>query len=469
MKRFLLSLALLLLIFTAKLSAQTVSLGNSVWWDFNDNGKKDFGEPMAQGYTVRLYQDNDEDAIADVGFTTLSAVTDVNGKYLFSNLAPGKYFVRLTAGASHYKTTVYGGDPDNDIAGDNNGYSQNLATFHIYTQTITLAPGTEPDGSGATNTNTNNTVDMGIWKANGLGDFVWLDNNANGVQESGEPGLANVQVKLRDASGTLLETTTTDANGYYFFHDPSGLYSTNNYQVEFVTPNGYIPTTANTLSDDNLDSDPVNGFITGITVVNGTWDHSFDAGFRPAVVMPVTLLNFNALLNNNKISLNWSTANEINIDRFLVEKSTDGINYTSIAIVLANAGLGNTSNYSYWDNSTMQPALIYYRLRMVDADGKFKLSDVRVIRTGKQVDNNISITTYPNPVINTLRVTIPASWQNKKVSYELFNTAGNSIKKIQATQSSQTENISVSNLSAGVYFIKVMCNGQTATQKLIKN
>ena len=51
----------------------------------------------------------------------------------------------------------------------------------------------------------------------GLGDFVWWDQNHDGLQTAGEPGFAGVTVHLYDSSGALVGTTTTDANGYYRF------------------------------------------------------------------------------------------------------------------------------------------------------------------------------------------------------------------------------------------------------------
>ena len=80
----------------------------------------------------------------------------------------------------------------------------------------------------------------------------------------------------------------------------------------------------------------------------------------------------------------------------------------------------------------------------------------------------IILTTYPNPVVNELKVTIPANWQNKKVVYELFNGNGQTAKKIETASSSQTETLNVSNLNNGLYFVKVTCEGQVATQKIVK-
>ena len=73
-----------------------------------------------------------------------------------------------------------------------------------------------------------------------IGDFVWNDLNANGVQNSGEPGLANVTVQLKNSAGTVIQTTTTDASGFYqFTFLPAG-----SYTVVVTAPSGFVATTS---------------------------------------------------------------------------------------------------------------------------------------------------------------------------------------------------------------------------------
>ncbi|MFN8410830.1 MAG: SdrD B-like domain-containing protein [Anaerolineales bacterium] len=82
-----------------------------------------------------------------------------------------------------------------------------------------------------------------------LGNQVWLDTNNNGRQESFEPGVGGVCVNLYDASGALVQSTTTDSNGYYGFN-----VSTGKYTVEFVLPN-WLQFTSPNIGDENADSD----------------------------------------------------------------------------------------------------------------------------------------------------------------------------------------------------------------------
>ena len=113
-----------------------------------------------------------------------------------------------------------------------------------------------------------------------IGDYVWEDTNGNGIQDSGEPGVSGVTVKLFTCEDdTLVKTTTTDAEGQYLFEVPAG-----NYYVRFFAPDSYIFTIQNAVSDDALDSDA--DIATGKTecteLIGDETDLTWDAGLQKA-------------------------------------------------------------------------------------------------------------------------------------------------------------------------------------------
>jgi hypothetical protein len=185
--------------------------------------------------------------------------------------------------------------------------------------------------------------------------------------------------------------------------------------------------------------------------------------------LPVKMISFSAVLNNPDIAdLKWTTTSEVNVSYFVIEKSYEGKNFSDAGLVFAYGNTSEKVNYSFADNiNSTQQNVIYYRLRSVDNDGKSQFSEVRIIRTGKQ-DEMLKMVTYPNPVSNELRITIPANWQNKQVVYELFGANGNMTKKSVTGNSSQTEILNVSSLAPGFYFVQATCNGENAQQKIIK-
>jgi Secretion system C-terminal sorting domain len=186
-------------------------------------------------------------------------------------------------------------------------------------------------------------------------------------------------------------------------------------------------------------------------------------------VLPVKLVSFTATLNNNKADLEWTTATENNLSHFVIEKSTDGNIFTQAGVVFASGNTTEKTNYSFSDNNIASPSgMIWYRLRSTDHDGKYELSETRIIHIGKKNEQSVSILAYPNPVTIELRITIPNSWQGKKVSYQVFNNNGQVTINNESANSSQTEMINVSKLAPGFYIVKAICGSEIAQQKIIK-
>ncbi|MEW5796974.1 MAG: SdrD B-like domain-containing protein [Candidatus Zixiibacteriota bacterium] len=109
-----------------------------------------------------------------------------------------------------------------------------------------------------------------------LGDFVWYDDNENGIQDAGEVGIPGVTVHLMDCAGNILATAVTNASGYYLFSN----LMPGNYNVHFVAPLGFVFSPQDQGGDDALDSDvnPANGMTICTTLEGGENDLTWDAG-----------------------------------------------------------------------------------------------------------------------------------------------------------------------------------------------
>jgi hypothetical protein len=231
-----------------------------------------------------------------------------------------------------------------------------------------------------------------------------------------------------------------------------------------------------TVSNSNVSSLKLKLGITKTT--NGQASRQFGiymAGFvyPNLALLPVDLEYFTAIpdMNLSSVQLNWATSMEKNVSHFSIEKSTDGKSFSEAGIVFAAGNSSNLIKYSFTDNniSTSNATVIYYRLRSIDYDGSSELSQIRSIRLSKESGKGLSILTYPNPVTSELRVTIPSSWQGKKVNYEVYNNAGQVVITKMGVIASQTENLSVQALTPGIYIVKVACNGEVAHQKVVKH
>jgi protocatechuate 3,4-dioxygenase beta subunit len=258
---------------------QVVNLGNTVWYDQNNDGTKQATESGISAATVNLYADANNDNVAD-GAAIATTTTDANGLYNFANLAPGNYIVGVNIPTGYAVVTTNGGDPDNNTDNDNNGSNTSVAG-EVRSSAVTLSAGTEPaaavDGDG---TNGNLTVDFGFKGTGSIGDFVFNDVNGNGIQDAGEVGIAGATVVLTYPNGTTV-TTTTDANGNYNFPN----LAPGSYSVTFTTPSGLTASPSNQGANDGTDSDPVGGTVTGVVLTAGQVNNTVDAGFFAANVM----------------------------------------------------------------------------------------------------------------------------------------------------------------------------------------
>ncbi|WP_291044897.1 T9SS type A sorting domain-containing protein [Dyadobacter sp. 50-39] len=111
----------------------------------------------------------------------------------------------------------------------------------------------------------------------------------------------------------------------------------------------------------------------------------------PRDALPVTITSFTAKREGSVVCLRWTTASEINSDRFEIEKSPDGKNWTTIGDILCKKKEEADTDYLFNDTANMT-ATVYYRLKMIDRDGTFAYSRICVV----SFDGN-DLVAFPNP------------------------------------------------------------------------
>ncbi|MBK7884444.1 MAG: S8 family serine peptidase [Chitinophagaceae bacterium] len=172
--------------------------------------------------------------------------------------------------------------------------------------------------------------------------------------------------------------------------------------------------------------------------------------------LPLKLLSFEAVKQNRKTLLKWSTDNEINSSKFIIERSSNSIDYMAIGSVNANNQAG-LNNYSFIDAQPQQ-GVNYYRLKIMDKDDAFTYSPIRKVDFGKGNE----VTVYPNPVINSL-LYLTTSVNCKKAI--LFDAAGKQVKAF--TLQGMYNTLDVKAISKGVYQLKIFTENAVHTQKII--
>lgn len=212
--------------------ASLVSIGDYVWFDDDRDGAQDGEESPVVGVTVNLY--------AADGTTLLkSTTTDGDGFYSFTGLTPGVGYVVEFVKPANSVFTV-----QDSAAGDTADSDANRDTGRV----SVTAPAS---GSNSATTPDDPTIDAGLVRLVSVGDYVWFDDNRNGQQDDGEAPVPGVVVNLYDASGTLVDSTTTTDEGFYSFAD---LEAGAEYTVEFVKPANTVFTDRDK-GDDTSDSD----------------------------------------------------------------------------------------------------------------------------------------------------------------------------------------------------------------------
>uniref|UniRef100_UPI0035687585 SdrD B-like domain-containing protein n=1 Tax=Neptunomonas sp. TaxID=1971898 RepID=UPI0035687585 len=237
----------------------SAKLGDYVWLDEDADGIQDVNELGVDGVIVELYDANNNLVSSTITGDDYSTAEVETGYYQFTGLKAGDYSVKFLTPANMLLTVA-------DVAGNTQDNSDSDADVLTgMTDTITLADG-----------ESNQSVDAGLYQKAGLGDKVWEDLDGDGVQDAGEPGIAGVLVDLKDATGAVIDSTTTAADGSYSF---TGL-EPGTYSVAFKPNAGYEFTLEN-IGDDALDSDAVaaNGGMTQqVTLVSGEFNDTLDAG-----------------------------------------------------------------------------------------------------------------------------------------------------------------------------------------------
>jgi hypothetical protein len=179
--------------------------------------------------------------------------------------------------------------------------------------------------------------------------------------------------------------------------------------------------------------------------------------------LPVELVSFNAICEEDVVKLNWSTASEKNSSHFDIEKSQDGIDWILIGSVPAAGNSNEEITYSFQDNTKSYQE--YYRLNQFDFDGKNKIygpisADCK--------NENSEFMTFPNPSEkNGFSVVLNSSELSGLGSILMTDSKGNLVyqKQVEIQKGISLWQINEADLAPGIYFIKIT-NGSNSTKVL---
>ena len=408
------------------------------------------------GIKVNLYRlDNDGSGYTlwDTEFTGHKPGTPSDDGYYKFCAPPGTYYLEigtiLNGLVAAQEDVGNNEEIDSDITNDNGPNT---------TDSFTVISGDEKCDLGA-----------GFYLMGTAGDRVWRDDNGNGQQENFEPRMANVTIQAIDITGDVIAEAQTDSEGNYEID----YLQKEDYFFKVILPSGMSPTVANNGNDDNdSDVDNSNGLNTTrlYTMVPGEHIPSIDVGLVFGTV-PVEFTEFNGENRKTHNYIYWSTATEVNNERFDLERSIDNSDFTKIAEIEGAGTVLDVRNYDFEDEDISVSGIYYYRLKQLDYDGNHRYSGTIAIKV--QRNDRSGMIVYPNPAVEDVNLSLRGlGGIAADANIEIYDITGKMVTDWEIVSSQSAESLDmildVSKLAEGIYSIRLTNGEETYESKLIK-
>ena len=436
---------------------ECIPIGESIWFDFNQNDIFDEGENGINGVRVELFKLED-------GFWFLEDFTHTgsdpntpsgDGYYTFC-APPGTYHLKFHAPQRSFVRAVpnvgFNDDIDSDIT-DNNGIGT-TDQFEIFSGDMM------------------NNIGAGYYLGGALGDFVWFDENLNGLMEGEEEGVQDVFVRAMSLSGETMASTRSDANGNYRLE----FLPKDHYYIEVQVPEEYIVTRSNEGNDEVNDSDidGSNGPNTSQTyLVNpGEVVSSVDIGLVLRS-LPVEWLDIRGEAKDGYNLIEWDIASESNVSHYELQYSYGNtLGFQTVGEIESE----ETNYQGFLNYSLAHPDFKagdnYYRVKQYDLNGKHSFSDIVAI-SNKDVRDSNAIAVYPNPTSGLINVDLDII-HSQVLQMNLYDNLGRlAVKNIVYDEGDlsgkKTYTFDTYEVIGGVYTLEVQLDKKVYIQKIVIN
>ncbi len=289
------------------------------------------------------------------------------------------------------------------------------------------------------------------------------DSYSNDVDELDALKMNNFDISLglsRDNKNLVVEKRHTIGLADTIFFNLPAL-SQKDYQFEFV---------ANALDHPGLTGKLIDNYLTTITPIdlNGTTTVNFSvtadatstaAGrfmivFYAAAPLPVTFTSIKATPQDANINVEWKVSNQLNIQKYEVERSADGTKFSKVNTQLAIGNNGSDLTYNWLDADPITGDN-FYRVRSIGISGDIKYTTIVKITTSK-ISPAISV--YPNPVVGSSFNLVMAAQPTGNYRIRLVNTSGQVVLNTTVTHAagSSTEQVTLpAGLGSGIYMLEI--------------
>ncbi|MFT4598438.1 MAG: hypothetical protein ACI9WM_000685 [Arenicella sp.] len=277
---------------------------------------------------------------------------------------------------------------------------------------------------------------------------------------------------------SALSTHNSSATGY-----PSTL-SAVGYVDLYKSTSGSAFADPHTVSGIIIDNGSTLSDTVWVHSTHGTADHSAEfevssfsgggaggggGGGASAAGLPVELIHFTSqAMAHTTAELNWATATEIDNSHFVIERSYDGLTFEAIDRVEGNGNSDAVLHYAYTDTHIAQGSdVVYYRLHQFDYNGTSEYSVVRKVSFEMNNLAKPSIAIYPNPFTSDVYINF-STLSGAEATIKVTNLSGQQLLERSIDNTQSIENVDLSSLKKGVYFINITSDSKSSMIKVIK-
>lgn len=415
----------------------------------------------------------------------IASGTNNQASYTPSPLSVTTYFIRCARrqGFSEYiaesniitimilptPTTMINGNPNNAFIGSTINFNASNSTNSTYEWDFDGDGITDCVGQNCSNTyNTPGTFTISLT----------VNNGSCSVTTTQTIVISNPQfASINDPCSCTNPLNFYDVDNYYV-HDyvlinssPNQTWQLSNINLANIYTNSGVPIPVGTIIPETapgvyyLDVWFISGEGYNTSYTNNTF--TFSTGTtNPCSCnnpLPVELISFEGVVDEEIVTIKWSTASEINNSHFEVERSLDGNRFELISIQEGIGNSNNIQNYSFIDDKTI-PGEIYYRLKQVDYNGTYTYSETITVTI---TSDKIITALFPNPVKDKILMRFNENIRPNS-QLEILTTSGVLIKSF--TIDSSLKEMDVSFLMSGVYILRIKDSNiyKTSSIKLVK-
>ncbi len=227
---------------------------------------------------------------------------------------------------------------------------------------------------------------------------------------------------------------------------------------------------------NSVSATPTSQTITG-RYTHGTYGYAIQSDISSfstfyfmstTATLPANVITFKATAAGDAAKLQWTVEDQTNVERYIVERSSNNINFTAIGSVDARGNANERIDYQFTDiNAASFASTVYYRIKIADKDGNAKYTNV--VPVSFENYTRAFVTVQPNPVVNNATVLVTSTTE-ETAQLRITDNTGRVVmsKNIRLAKGRNTLELNVSNLTSGLYYLDITGKNINEKTKLVK-